>query len=95
MLSRFEAIVDDQLIVGGIKEKEEALNAYNDTISSGSHGFLLTQDNKIAGAFLLNVGNLPPGKVCSKKRLSVCMSLHLLLSVHPSVHRSVSSHSGM
>ncbi|ELR11799.1 von Willebrand factor type A domain containing protein [Acanthamoeba castellanii str. Neff] len=54
----FEAIVDDQLIVGEIKEKEEALNA------SGGRGFLLAQDDKIAGAFLLNVGNLPPGKEC-------------------------------
>ncbi len=88
-LYSFEAIVDDQLFVGGIKEKEEALNAYDDAISSGGRGFLLTQDDKIAGAFSLNVGNLPPGKVCSKKRLSVCMLLHLLLSVHPSVHRSV------
>jgi hypothetical protein len=91
----FEAIVDDQLIVGEIKEKEEALNAYDDAISSGGRGFLLAQDDKIAGAFSLNVGNLPPGKVCSKKRSSVCMSLHLLPSVRPSVHRSASSHSGM
>ncbi len=85
--------MDDQLIVGGIKEKEEALNAYDDAISSGGRGFLLTQDDKIAGAFSLNVGNLPPGKVCSKKRSSICMSLHLLPSVRPSVHRSASSHS--
>lgn len=68
--------MDDQLIVGGIKEKEEALNAYDDAISSGGRGFLLTQDDKIAGAFS-----------------SICMSLHLLPSVRPSVHRSASSHS--
>lgn len=60
----FEAIVDGEKVVGEIKEKEEALNTYDDAISSGGRGFLLAQDDKVKGAFSLSVGNLPPGKEC-------------------------------
>jgi Ca-activated chloride channel family protein len=56
----FEAIVDDTLVVGEVKEREEAFRDYDDAMQRGDGAFLL--DEERPDVFQASVGNLPPGK---------------------------------
>jgi Ca-activated chloride channel homolog len=56
----FEATIDGTLVVGEVKEREEAFRMYDDAIERGDGGFLL--DEERPDVFQANVGNLPPGK---------------------------------
>src|SRR4051812_29701888 len=56
----FEAIVDGTLVVGEVKEREEAFKAYDEGMERGDGAFLL--DEERPDVFQVSVGNLPPGK---------------------------------
>jgi len=56
----FEAIIDDTLVVGEVKEREKAFEIYDDAIADGHGGFLL--DEERPDVFQASIGNLPPGK---------------------------------
>jgi hypothetical protein len=56
----FEAIVDGTLVVGEVKEKEEAFKMYDEAMERGHGGYLL--DEERPDVFQASVGNLPPGK---------------------------------
>ena len=56
----FEAIVDGTLVVGEVKEREEAFRVYDEAMEQGHGAFLL--DEERADVFQASVGNLPPGK---------------------------------
>src|SRR5262245_16721124 len=56
----FEAIIDGTLVVGEVKEREEAFRMYDDAIERGDGGFLL--DEERPDVFQASVGNLPPDK---------------------------------
>ncbi len=56
----FEAIIDGTLVVGEVKEREEAFRMYDDAMERGDGGFLL--DEERPDVFQASVGNLPPGK---------------------------------
>jgi Vault protein inter-alpha-trypsin domain/von Willebrand factor type A domain len=56
----FEAIIDGTLVVGEIKEREDAFRMYDDAIEKGYGAFLL--DEERPDVFQASVGSLPPGK---------------------------------
>jgi vault protein inter-alpha-trypsin-like protein/VWA domain-containing protein len=56
----FEAIIDDTLVVGEVKEREKAFEIYDGAIADGHGAFLL--DEERPDVFQASVGNLPPGK---------------------------------
>ena len=56
----FEAIIDGTLVVGEVKEREEAFRNYDDAMEQGHGAFLL--DEERPDIFQASVGNLPPGK---------------------------------
>lgn len=56
----FEALVDGTRIVGEVKPREEAFEAYDDAMARGDGAFLL--DEERPDVFQASVGNLPPGK---------------------------------
>ena len=56
----FEAIIDGTLVVGEVKEREDAFRMYDDAIEHGHGAFLL--DEERPDVFQASVGNLPPGK---------------------------------
>ena len=56
----FEAIVDDTVVVGEVKEREEAFRLYDDAMERGDGAFLL--DEERPDVFQASVGNLPPAK---------------------------------
>jgi Ca-activated chloride channel family protein len=56
----FEAIVDNTLVVGEVKERETAFEMYDDAMADGHGAFLL--DEERPDVFQASVGNLPPGK---------------------------------
>jgi hypothetical protein len=56
----FEAIIDGTLVVGEVKEREEAFKMYDEAMERGDGGFLL--DEERPDVFQASVGNLPPGK---------------------------------
>jgi Ca-activated chloride channel homolog len=56
----FEAIVDDTVVVGEVREREEAFRMYDDAMERGDGAFLL--DEERPDVFQASVGNLPPGK---------------------------------
>jgi Ca-activated chloride channel family protein len=56
----FEAIVDGALVVGEVKERDEAYRIYDEAMEHGHGAFLL--DEERPDVFQANVGNLPPGK---------------------------------
>ena len=58
----FEAIIDGTLVVGEVKEREEAFRMYDDAIERGDGAFLL--DEERPDVFQASIGNLPPGKEC-------------------------------
>jgi Ca-activated chloride channel family protein len=56
----FEAVIDGTLVVGEVKEREEAYRAYDDAMERGDGAYLL--DEERPDVFQASVGNLPPGK---------------------------------
>src|SRR5688572_9429226 len=56
----FEAVVDGTLVVGEVKEREEAFRLYDEAMERGDGGFLL--DEERPDVFRASIGNLPPGK---------------------------------
>ena len=56
----FEAIIDGTLVVGEVKEREEAFRMYDDAMERGHGAFLL--DEERPDVFQASIGNLPPGK---------------------------------
>ena len=56
----FEAVVDGTLVVGEVKEREEAFRIYDEAMERGDGGFLL--DEERPDVFRASIGNLPPGK---------------------------------
>ncbi len=56
----FEAVIDGTLVVGEVKEREEAFRMYDEAMERGDGGFLL--DEERPDVFQASVGNLPPGK---------------------------------
>ena len=56
----FEAIVDGTLVVGEVKERDEAFKIYDEALEQGHGAFLL--DEERPDVFQASVGNLPPGK---------------------------------
>ena len=59
-VSGFEAIVDGTLVVGEVKERDEAFTIYDEALEQGHGAFLL--DEERPDVFQASVGNLPPGK---------------------------------
>lgn len=55
----FEAIIDGTLVVGEVKEREEAFRMYDDAMEGGHGAYLL--DEERPDVFRASVGNLPPG----------------------------------
>jgi Ca-activated chloride channel homolog len=56
----FEAIIDGTLVVGEVKERDEAFRIYDDAMEAGHGAYLL--DEERPDVFQASVGNLPPGK---------------------------------
>jgi len=56
----FEAVVDGTLVVGEVKERDEAFKIYDEAMEQGHGAFLL--DEERPDVFQASVGNLPPGK---------------------------------
>lgn len=55
----FEAIIDGTLVVGEVKEREEAFRMYDEAMEGGHGAYLL--DEERPDVFQASVGNLPPG----------------------------------
>ena len=56
----FEAVIDGTLVVGEIKERDEAFEMYDEAMMRGDGALLL--DEERPDVFIASVGNLPPGK---------------------------------
>jgi len=56
----FEAVIEGTLVVGEVKEREEAFRIYDDAVAAGHGAYLL--DEERPDVFQASVGNLPPGK---------------------------------
>jgi hypothetical protein len=56
----FEAAIDGTLVVGEVKEREEAFRMYDDAMERGDGAFLL--DEERPDVFQASIGNLPPGR---------------------------------
>jgi Ca-activated chloride channel family protein len=56
----FEALIDGALVVGEVREREEAFRMYDDAMERGDGAFLL--DEERPDVFQASVGNLLPGK---------------------------------
>src|SRR5262245_11448349 len=56
----FEAIIDGTLVVGEVKEREDAFRMYDDALERGDGAFLL--DEERPDVFQASIGNLPSGK---------------------------------
>ena len=56
----FQALIDGTLVVGEVKEREDAFKQYDEAIERGDGAFLL--DEERPDVFQASVGNLPPGK---------------------------------
>jgi hypothetical protein len=56
----FEAIIDGTLVVGEVKDREEAFDLYDQAMEDGHGAYLL--DEERPDVFQASVGNLPPGK---------------------------------
>jgi Ca-activated chloride channel family protein len=56
----FEAIIDGTIVIGEVKEREEAFRAYDDAMERGDGAFLL--DEERPDIFQASIGNLLPGK---------------------------------
>jgi Vault protein inter-alpha-trypsin domain len=67
----FEAVIDGTLVVGEVKERDEAFRIYDDAMEAGHGAYLL--DEERPDVFQASVGNLPPGKEVQLRR---CNSIH-------------------
>jgi Ca-activated chloride channel family protein len=56
----FEAVIDGTLVVGEVKERDQAFEMYDDAMMRGDGALLL--DEERPDVFVASVGNLPPGK---------------------------------
>ncbi len=56
----FEALIDGTLVVGEVKEREQAFRMYDDAMEAGHGAYLL--DEERPDVFQASVGNLPAGK---------------------------------
>jgi Vault protein inter-alpha-trypsin domain/von Willebrand factor type A domain len=56
----FEAIIGGTLVVGEVREREEAFKMYDEAMEQGHGAYLL--DEERPDVFQASVGNLPPGK---------------------------------
>lgn len=56
----FQAIIDGRTIVAELQDEEEALDTYDDAVSSGQIAFLLEESDESSDTFQISVGNLPP-----------------------------------
>ncbi len=59
-VSGFEAQIGDRRVVGQVKEREEAFEAYDDAMAEGHGAFLLDQERP--NVFTASVGNLKPNQ---------------------------------
>ena len=69
----FTALIDDRKIVGIMKEKEEAKQAYDDAIASGQSAFLM--ESVRHDIFTVSVANLPPKKKATVEMITFIMEL--------------------
>ncbi|XP_074631358.1 von Willebrand factor A domain-containing protein 5A-like [Acropora palmata] len=58
----FQAIIDGRTIVAELQDEKEALDTYDDAVSSGKSAFLLEESDESSDTFQISVGNLPPKK---------------------------------
>ncbi|KAN0028067.1 hypothetical protein ACTFIV_009896 [Dictyostelium citrinum] len=86
VVSNFQIEYQDKVIQGKIKEKEKALEKYNDAIASGGQAFMATKSDD--GYFNLTLGNLPP-KENVKVRVVISSELgtHTDGQLHYCLHR--------
>jgi Ca-activated chloride channel homolog len=56
----FEAVIDGTLVVGEVKERDQAFEMYDDAMMRGDGALLL--DEERPDVFIASVGNLPPGR---------------------------------
>jgi Ca-activated chloride channel family protein len=56
----FEAVINGTLVVGEVKERDEAFRIYDDAMEAGHGAYLL--DEERPDVFQASVGNLPPDK---------------------------------
>ncbi|XP_038129085.1 von Willebrand factor A domain-containing protein 5A-like [Cyprinodon tularosa] len=61
----FSAQIGQTHIVAEVKEKQEAMEEYDDALSSGQQAFLLEESEESSDIFSLKVGSLPPGESAS------------------------------
>uniref|UniRef100_A0A3Q2NNB2 VIT domain-containing protein n=1 Tax=Fundulus heteroclitus TaxID=8078 RepID=A0A3Q2NNB2_FUNHE len=61
----FSAQIGQTHIVAEVKEKQQALEEYDDALSSGQQAFLLEESDQSPDIFSLSVGSLPPGESAS------------------------------
>jgi len=62
-LTNFEVIIDGKNYKGICKEKNEALDDYDDALATGQGAFMVEKDKK-DGIFRVSIGNLPPQVEC-------------------------------
>ncbi len=68
-VSRLEMLIGDRLIVGKIKEKQEAKRIYNEAVKAGKKAALLEQDR--ANLFRNKVANIAPGET-----IEITLTMH-------------------
>lgn len=56
----FEAVIDGTLVVGEVKERDQAFEMYDDAMARGDGALLL--DEERPDVFIASIGNLPPEK---------------------------------
>ena len=61
----FEALIDGTLVIGEVKERDDAFKMYDDAMERGDGAFLL--DEERPDVFQASIGNLPPGKEVTVK----------------------------
>ncbi|KAM4590353.1 von Willebrand factor A domain-containing protein 5A-like [Fundulus diaphanus] len=61
----FSAQIGQTHIVAEVKERRQALEEYDDALSSGQQAFLLEESDQSPDIFSLSVGSLPPGESAS------------------------------
>uniref|UniRef100_A0AAQ5YGQ1 VIT domain-containing protein n=1 Tax=Amphiprion ocellaris TaxID=80972 RepID=A0AAQ5YGQ1_AMPOC len=61
----FSAVIGQKEIVAEVKEKQEAREEYDDSLSSGQQAFLLEESEQSPDIFSMKVGGLAPGESAS------------------------------
>lgn len=72
-VTQFEAFIDEKKIIGIVKEKQQALDDYDDAIASGKGAYLLQQRSNLPDVFQASIGNLPPKKEVKLKTTYVTL----------------------